>query len=321
LVRKFEKYIDVSVVIVCMNNLKNLYPCLDSIKKHTTLSYEILVVAYLFSKENLQKLRTDYPWITIIESNEIRGFSENNNLALREAIGKYCLILNDDTYFSDNSIYKLVNSYNLYSDVDIISPLILYPNEKVQYCGLGKYSFLNWLLRATNLLDVFSRKKDIFNEHFVKTVNITGACFIIKTEVLKTLEYFDEDYFFVPEDIALSTKAYKLGYKSYVNLNAKVYHIHASSSTKISQIILPVISSGIYLFFYKNEGILVEYIVRLIDFILTVPRLIYWTLNVRNSKRTIMINALLNIQKFAFIKIRPKLLFQKLIKVNNIKLI
>ena len=29
----------VSVVIVCMNNLKNLYPCLDSIIKYTNVSY------------------------------------------------------------------------------------------------------------------------------------------------------------------------------------------------------------------------------------------------------------------------------------------
>ena len=31
--------IDVSIVIVCMNNLKNLHPCLESIKKYTTVSY------------------------------------------------------------------------------------------------------------------------------------------------------------------------------------------------------------------------------------------------------------------------------------------
>ena len=30
--------IDVSIVIVCMNNLKNLFPCLDSIKEYTKIS-------------------------------------------------------------------------------------------------------------------------------------------------------------------------------------------------------------------------------------------------------------------------------------------
>lgn len=80
----------VSIVIVCMNNLKSWYPCLESIRKYTHFSYECFVVAYLFPKENLEKVRNDFPWVKFIESNEICGFSENNNLALRQARGKYC---------------------------------------------------------------------------------------------------------------------------------------------------------------------------------------------------------------------------------------
>ena len=53
----------VSIVIVCMNRLDNLYPCLDSLRKHTAaVSYETLVVAYRFSDDNLSKVRADYPW-------------------------------------------------------------------------------------------------------------------------------------------------------------------------------------------------------------------------------------------------------------------
>lgn len=52
-----------AIVIVCMNNLKNLFPCLDSIKQQTTISYEVWVVAYLFSKENLTLLKEKYPWV------------------------------------------------------------------------------------------------------------------------------------------------------------------------------------------------------------------------------------------------------------------
>ena len=45
--------IDVSVVIVCMNNYGQLKDCLDSIKKYThNASYEVLLVAYFFSEEN-----------------------------------------------------------------------------------------------------------------------------------------------------------------------------------------------------------------------------------------------------------------------------
>ena len=52
---------EVSVIIVCMNRPDLLYPCLEGIRAHTTVSYEVLVVAYLFSEENLARLRADWP--------------------------------------------------------------------------------------------------------------------------------------------------------------------------------------------------------------------------------------------------------------------
>ena len=78
----------VAIVIVCMNNLKNLIPCLDSIKTYTHTDYEVWLVAYMFSKENLNIVKEKYPDVIIVESNDIRGFAENNNLALRKVKSK-----------------------------------------------------------------------------------------------------------------------------------------------------------------------------------------------------------------------------------------
>ena len=88
---------EVSIVIVCMNRPDILFPCLDSIWAHNTVSYECLVVAYFFSPENLALLKEKYPWVQVVESNELRGFAENNNLALKQARGRYCFVVNDDT--------------------------------------------------------------------------------------------------------------------------------------------------------------------------------------------------------------------------------
>lgn len=53
--------ISVSVIIVCMNNLDNLYPCIKSIMKYTQVPYEIIVTAFLFSDENLKKSKEGLP--------------------------------------------------------------------------------------------------------------------------------------------------------------------------------------------------------------------------------------------------------------------
>ena len=78
----------VSIVIVCMNRPDNLYPCLQGLQAHTAVPCETFVVAYRFSPENLAKVQADFPWVRWIVSDGTRGFSENNNLALRQARGR-----------------------------------------------------------------------------------------------------------------------------------------------------------------------------------------------------------------------------------------
>lgn len=228
---------DVSIVIVCMNNLKNLYPCLDSIKKYTTVSYETLVVAYLFSKENLEKVKKDFPWVKFIESNEIRGFSENNNLALKQAKGKYCFILNDDTYMDMPVIDQLVATIKrLPENVACISPKSLFPNGKLQSCGRPIQNFYTVILRMLKLYNEQRAKSKYVNQNGIfETATVVGAFFLIKTDIFRKIGFFNEKFFFCPEDVEVGIKLRKLGYKCYANSDIYIYHIDGGTY-KISKL-------------------------------------------------------------------------------------
>ena len=81
-----------------------------------------------------------------------------------------------------------------------------------------------------------------------KTYNCTGACFLVKTKVLQALDYFDEYYFFMPEDLALSTLANKRGYNLYVDSNITLYHLQQQTGSKVKVATLPAARKGsIYL--------------------------------------------------------------------------
>lgn len=245
--------IEVSIVIVCMNNLKNLYPCLDSIRKYTTVSYETLVVAYLFTKENLDKARRDYPWVTFIESNEIRGFSENNNLALKQARGRYCYVLNDDTFMDSPVIDNLVSTFNkMPENVAIVSPNIKFPDGRPQYCGRKNTTFWIFMKRMFspgNNDSQYNDKTGIF-----ETYNISGAAFLIKTDVFRAIGFFDEYYFFCPEDIAVSTSLREKGYKCMVNADIIQYHIQGGTWSVLQTATDPAHYKGLVKF-YSGKSI------------------------------------------------------------------
>lgn len=248
--------IKVSIVIVCMNNLKNLYPCLDSIKTHTTISFETLVVAYLFTPENLAKVKSDYPWVRFIESNELRGFSENNNLALRLAKGKYCFVVNDDTFIKSPVIDSLVKTIeSLPNDVVILSPNIKYPDGRDQICGRRKYNWCSWIM---SLLRIKWKKTSIYENQngIFQSYNISGAAFLIKTNIFHDMGWFDEIYYFCPEDIALSDKINKLGMKVYVDSDIIIYHIASGTASKVQSATMPAHTMGALIFYAHGNPFL-----------------------------------------------------------------
>lgn len=252
----------VSIVIVCMNRLDNLYPCLDSISKHCSVPQETLVVAYLFSKENLVKAREDYPWVKFIESNEIRGFSENNNLALRQAVGKYCFVLNDDTLMTEDTIARLVADIErLPEHTAIVSPKLLNADGSLQLCGRPVYPAHKYFLQQWHCykepINNIEGLTPLFDQVY-QTYNITGAAFLIKTDIFKELGFFDERYFFTPEDLALSTLARKKGYELYVDADATIVHLWRTTATKISTAVRPAAVRGSLIFF--SEGKCLKYL-------------------------------------------------------------
>ena len=219
--------IDVSVVIVCMNNYEQLKDCLDSIRQYThQVSYEVLLVAYFFSNENLEKLGAEYPWVKVIISNEIRGFSANNNLALRQAQGRYCFLLNDDTYMKMPVIDLLVERMDSNRNITLLSPQIISPNGSIQYTGIPPISWIDWLMILYKMKkEAVEDGKYVRSEGFFRTYNILGAAFMIHTDVFRELGFFDERYFFGPEDKALSTLLNRKGYECWVDTDVKIVHL------------------------------------------------------------------------------------------------
>lgn len=249
----------VSIIIVCMDRMDNLRPCLASVEKNTSVSHETIVVAYMFGREHLEQARGEFPTVCFMESNELRGFSENNNLALRKASGKFCFILNDDTEFEGPVIDSLVADMGrLPESAAIVSPRLVNTDGSLQLCGRPPYPAFNYVRQQWHCysepLDDTAGKRPVFDKVF-KTTNITGAAFLIKTEVFKELGWFDEKYYFTPEDIALSTLAGEKGYGVFVDSGVAITHKWKTTASRISPAIRPAAVRGSLMFFSRGSNL------------------------------------------------------------------
>ena len=243
---------EVSVVIVCMNRPDILFPCLDSIKAGNSAAVlETLVVAYRFTPENLSRLVDLYPWVKVVEGGEgVRGFAENNNLALRQAQGKYCLILNDDTIVPAYSVSRLVRDFEaLPPEAAAVSPRIVFPDGRVQTLGRAPWSLGRYMLHYLHLVDETRPSKWSMKDGLFRTYTLNGACFLIKTEVFRSVGFFDERFFFTPEDIALGHLLNSSGYSVYADADVSITHLAGGSVSKMEQAIKPARVKGALLFY------------------------------------------------------------------------
>ncbi len=304
---------ELSVAIVSYNQLFNLLKCVASLRAYSKgINYEIIVVAYLFSPKNLAALRNALPDAEIIESNEIRGFSENYNLALRRARGDFCLVLNDDTFFEDDTVRILMETFKTLSDAQFVIPLVLNYDGSVQICGREKYGLLDWFLLYMPFNVNVRNKRSADKTGIFKTGGISGCCFMARREALYDLGCFCEDYFFCPEDVALSVEAEKKGYGIYVNTAGTVIHQHGATAGPIHDIILPVALRGTSLLIGRQYGCAVEMIFMAYTFGLHFLLYLAWHFRRGDDKKKIWIRACKNVMRHSFSSLPPKMLFQKL---------
>ena len=238
-----------------MNRPDILYPCLDSIREHNSVSMEVLLVAYLFSPENLADLKARYPWVTVVESNETRGFSENNNLALEHAKGEFCFVVNDDTLMSMPVVDRLVEDIEkLGPKVAAVSPRILFPDGRVQTCGRAPWNACRWMKHYLHLVD--ETKPSKWNQHSLfRTWTLNGACFLARTSAFREAGWFDPYYFFTPEDIALGQKFGEMGYEVWTDADIDITHIAGGTVSKAEQAIKPARVQGALHYYSGGSGI------------------------------------------------------------------
>jgi GT2 family glycosyltransferase len=86
-----------SILILTYNDGKYLEGCLNSIREHVSGSFEAILVHNGSSEPVPEGITERYPWLRVIQSEKNLGFNAGNNLAAKNARGKYILLLNIDT--------------------------------------------------------------------------------------------------------------------------------------------------------------------------------------------------------------------------------
>lgn len=236
--------IDISIVIVNYNVQYFLDQCIQSIltSKHD-LKVETLVVDNNSIDGSVAMLKEKYPEVRLIENKDNPGFAIANNQAIHLAQGKYVLLLNPDTLLSEDT---LEICFAQMEDDDSIGALgIKMLDGKGNFLPESKRGFPDFwtaFYKMSGLSKLFSKSKK-FNQyhlgHLDKDENheievLSGAFMFLRKKALDEVGLLDEQFFMYGEDIDLSYRVLKGGYKNYYLSDSSIIHFKGESTKKTS---------------------------------------------------------------------------------------
>jgi len=266
--------IDLSIIIVNYNVKEFLKNLLHSIKKASqNFSTEIIVVDNASDDGSVEMLREKFPEVKLIVNEKNLGFGKANNLGLKEAKGKYILLINPDTLVAEDTFSKLIEFFESHSEAGMVGCKILNPDGTLQLaCRRSFPGPWTSFTKVTGLSTLFPKSKlfarynlTYLDENQTYEVDaISGSFMMMKKEVYDKVGGFDEQFFMYGEDLDLCYRIQKAGYKIYYVHTTQIIHYKGESTKRSSLDETKVFYSAMHLFVKKHlsSSFIVELILR-----------------------------------------------------------
>jgi O-antigen biosynthesis protein len=246
-----------SVIIVNYNVRHFLEQCLHSvIKAADGLEVEIFVVDNNSVDNSVEMLNEKFPSVKLIANKENTGFSKANNQALRVAKGEYQLLLNPDTVVEEDTFKKVIAFMDSHPDAGGLGVYMI--DGKGKFLPESKRGLPTPMVAFYKIfgLSALFPKSKIFGKYHLGFLDknktheveiLSGAFMLLRKSALDKVGLLDEDFFMYGEDIDLSYRLIKGGYKNYYFPETRIIHYKGESTKK---------SSVNYVFVFYNAMII-----------------------------------------------------------------
>lgn len=233
-----------SVIIINYNVCHFLEQTLLSVRKAiATLDAEVIVADNNSVDGSVEMVKAKFPEVILILNKKNLGFSKANNEAIKRAKGEYVLLLNPDTVVEEDTFTKCCSFMDAHPDAGALGVKMV--DGKGNFLPESKRGLPTpWVAfyKIFGLAALFpkSRKFGRYHMGFLdpdqtnEVEVLSGAFMFIRKSVLGKTGLLDEDFFMYGEDIDLSYRIVKAGYKNYYFPETRIIHYKGESTKKTS---------------------------------------------------------------------------------------
>lgn len=261
---------DVSVIIVSWNVADLLMACLESLYR-TPLPYtfEVLVVDSASTDDTVARVRARFPQVRLFALSENVGFTKGNNIALKEARGRYLFLLNPDTELIDDALAVLVAYMDAHPDVGIAGPHTLNSDGTTQSTrrrfptlavGFYESTWLQPYAPRTLLARYYA--EDVADDTIADVDWVQGSALLARRDVYDALGGLDEGYVMYCEELDWCKQAKGAGWRVVYVGTAHITHHGGKSSEQVGARKHILFQASKLRYFRKHHGALASGVLR-----------------------------------------------------------
>ena len=209
-----------SIITINYNGLGDTCDLIDSIPFNDNM--EVIVVDNASKQDEASVISERYPFVKVIRSPKNLGFAGGNNLGIKEADGKYLLLINNDTYFKEFNIKALIKRLESSDKIGIVCPKLRFAwgNNPIQFAGYTPITNVTIRNQAIGFGEEDKGQYDIAHP----TPYAHGAAMLIKREAIEKVGLMPECFFLYYEEIDWSMRFTRAGYEIWYDPACTVYH-------------------------------------------------------------------------------------------------
>jgi len=254
-----RKQADVSIVMVNWNSTADTLNSLASIYRWPgSARSEIIIVDNASTDKGVPAIRQRFPEVRVLESAKNLGFAGGNNLALPHLQGRHVLFLNPDTLLKNDAVSMFSSFLDAHPQAGSCGGRLVKPDgaPAVSYgsfptawhivyrtLGLKRLTPQSWA-------PVYGRSFDNGSASPFSVHWISGANLCVRRSLLEACGGFDEDYFFLFEEVDLCYRIHQRGFLNYLVPQAEICHLGGNSFSTAGD--------WFRIYFYTSEFVFVK---------------------------------------------------------------
>ena len=210
-------------VVLTWNGAHLLPECLRALRRQDArVRLHIVVVDNASTDGTAALLACDFPDVEHLRLPENMGYSRGNNEAMRRALdagADFVALINNDVELAPDWLRILLDGARAHPEVGLLTGTLLFRGEEV--------------VNSTGLiLDGFGRARDRdfrvplaeLSRTDGEVEGVSGGAALLRASMLREIGLFDPAYFAYYEDVDLSLRAARAGYRSFYVRAATARH-------------------------------------------------------------------------------------------------